>query len=87
MLRRLIPVAALLALISLTAGCQAELGERCDGFFSNGCRSPASCVETESGSYCAGSCSMGTCPAGFECVMATVNDLPAGEVCLPVSGG
>lgn len=80
-----------LALLSLLAAaplgfsaCQAEVGERCDGFFKNTCRAPASCVHTDEGAWCANSCTGNECDEGFECVMVTVSGLPAGGHCLPV---
>jgi hypothetical protein len=71
------------ALLGFSA-CQGEVGERCDGFFKNTCRSPASCVHTDEGAWCANSCTGGECDEGYECVMVTVNGLPAGGHCLPV---
>jgi hypothetical protein len=83
MKRLLVPLLFVLALA--LAGCQAEVGERCDGFFTNTCKSPASCVETDDGAYCANSCGTGhKCPEGYECRMVTVDGLPMGGHCLPV---
>ncbi len=53
---------ALLGLSIVGMGCQAEVGQRCDGFFTNQCKSPASCVDGPDGSYCATSCSMRAIP-------------------------
>ena len=37
-------------------GCEAKVGERCDGFFKNQCAYPGVCVTTDDGDYCAVSC-------------------------------
>jgi hypothetical protein len=47
----------LLALLSVAgAACEAQPGERCDGFFTNTCAYPGMCVELEDRSVCAVSC-------------------------------
>jgi hypothetical protein len=38
------------------AACQAEAGQRCDGFFTNTCKSPSTCVSDGEQSVCAVSC-------------------------------
>ena len=72
----------------LLVACEAEVGERCDGFFQNTCKAPATCIYTDDGAYCADTCDSGTCPDGFECVPviveSTSGDVTAGEYCLPV---
>ena len=48
----------MLSFLSLFAlGCEGELGERCDGFFQNTCRAPASCIELDDRAVCATGCS------------------------------
>lgn len=47
-----------LGTVSFASGCVAQAGEACDGFFSNGCQSPATCVEGPQGAFCASSCSI-----------------------------
>lgn len=67
----------------LLAGCEAKVGERCDGFFKNTCKAPASCVKTQKGKVCANSCSMGKCQKGFKPAQAQVKGLAAGCLCIP----
>ena len=52
-------VVTLALFTTVTIGCEAtKPGEACDGFFSNGCKSPLSCVDTGGKKVCAGSCSL-----------------------------
>ena len=44
-------------ILTAAAACQAEPGQRCDGFFTNTCRSPSTCVSDDEKSVCAVSCS------------------------------
>ena len=75
-------LALLFALV--LGGCEAKLGERCDGFFKNTCKAPASCVKLGSGKkVCAGSCSMGKCQKGFKPAKATFKGHAAGCMCIP----
>jgi hypothetical protein len=46
-----------IALLLGVAGCQAEPGQRCDGSFTNTCRSPSTCVSDGDKSVCGVSCS------------------------------
>ena len=63
----LFAAALFLALAALATGCEAKLGERCDGFFKNTCKAPASCVKTSKGKVCANSCSAGNkCQKGLK---------------------
>lgn len=64
---------------TLLAGCEVDQpGARCDGFFSNGCKSPLGCLTVEDKKICAAKCDTtfkckqpdGCCPAGQECVEA-----------------
>ena len=66
------------------AGCQAKDGERCDGFFTNTCKSPASCVHAQNKAFCANSCgAKNKCPEGYQCVQVTHQNAPVGGHCLP----
>lgn len=44
-----------LSLVALL-GCEAKAGERCDGFFSNGCKAPATCVTDGDKAVCGVTC-------------------------------
>jgi hypothetical protein len=64
----------------LLSGCEAKsFGDACDGFFSNACRSPLTCMGDDKGKFCSQSCSINkafpemsdVCPGGAECVEAT----------------
>ena len=80
----LFAAALFLALATLATGCEAKLGERCDGFFKNTCKAPASCVKTSKGKVCAGSCSAGNkCQKGFKPAKAQFKGHAAGCVCIP----
>jgi hypothetical protein len=60
----------------LLGACEGEKpGDRCDGFFANGCKGDMTCFDTGSQKVCAKSCDYGgtcenkagCCAAGFEC--------------------
>jgi len=55
-MNRILGLLALAAIAFLAIGCQGELGERCDGFFQNTCRSPATCIELDDRAVCATGC-------------------------------
>ena len=42
--------------VSATAACEAAPGQRCDEFFSNGCKYPGMCVDGPEQSVCAVGC-------------------------------
>ncbi|MFH2006024.1 MAG: hypothetical protein ABI333_05500 [bacterium] len=66
------------------AGCEAQVGERCDGFFKNSCKAPASCVKTPKAKVCAGSCGANDkCPEGQVCARTEFKGNPAFKVCVP----
>jgi hypothetical protein len=82
------------ALLCGALGCQGQHpGDRCDGFFQNGCKAPLSCITlVGSGTLldrklCAGSCDhgfachdrAGCCPPGFACVDVSLSTVHAGD--------
>ncbi len=46
----------------MLGGCVAEAGQACDGFFTNQCKSPATCVAGPKGAFCGTSCSTRAIP-------------------------
>lgn len=82
----------LTATIFLFAGCsEAEFGERCDGFFSNGCSGLNSCVELEEGAVCTKTCTPCNgmnegrcgCADDYSCEMTSYDGLASGSYCIP----
>ena len=70
----------LVALGCLLGACEASNpGDRCDGFFANGCKGDMTCFDTGTQKVCANSCDYGgtcekkegCCAAGFECHSTT----------------
>lgn len=59
-MRRLLVGLLFATIVSLIFGCSAKVGERCDGFFANGCDYPGMCVEADDRSVCAVSCEVHT---------------------------
>lgn len=66
----------LFALALVLGACEGEKpGDRCDGFFANGCKGDMTCFDTGNQKVCAKSCDYGgscedkagCCAAGFEC--------------------
>ncbi len=67
-----------------TVGCEAQVGERCDKFFKNSCKAPASCVKTPKAKICASSCGYkDKCPEGQVCARTEFKGNPAFKVCVP----
>jgi hypothetical protein len=67
-------------------GCQAKLGERCDGFFTNTCESGGACVKMDDGAICAKDCNPkfgDKCTEGFECKNVTFKGAAVGGKCVP----
>jgi hypothetical protein len=75
--------AILVGLLAWSAlGCEGQKhGDPCDGFFSNGCKGPMTCLTDDKGKYCSQSCSINKafpemstpCPQGSECVEVGVS--------------
>ena len=79
---RLGTLLALTLLGLVLAGCEADkAGARCDGFFSNGCKSPLDCLDTGNEKICVKECDTsfkcldpaGCCESGYECSKVTMD--------------
>lgn len=79
-LRAVVLLSALLG-FAVTA-CEAnQPGARCDGFFSNGCKSPLDCLDTGDKKICVKECDTslkcedpaGCCESGYECTKVTMD--------------